>query len=101
MRSTGALHVQVGGAGIHLTQRAYAAIARQYLLAEIAGVGAEAPFVNTPIGTERETASGNFEVTPAAEGAAVGTFAKAVPVGVAAGHGAGCTHDAFMSRRVW
>lgn len=101
MRSTGALQVEVRRAGIHLAERAYSAIAHQHLLAQIAGVGAKTPFVNTPIRTERETASGNFEVTPAAEGSAVGSLAEAVSIGVAAGHGAGCAHDALMSRKVW
>jgi len=101
VRSTGPFQVNVGSAGINLAQRADAAVARQDLLAQIAGVGAKTPFVNAPIGTECETASGNFQVTPAAERAAVGSFAKAFSIGVAAGHGAGGTHEVLMSRKVW
>jgi len=88
MRSTGAFQIEVGSAGIHLAEHAYAAVTRQHLLAQVARIGAKTPFMNTPIGTECETASGNLEVTPAAERAAVVSLTKAVPVGVAAGHGA-------------
>ena len=78
MRSTGAFQFEVRRAGIHLAERAYSAVARRHLLAQIAGVGAKTPFMDAPIRTERETARGNFEVAPAAERAAVGAFAKAV-----------------------
>ena len=44
---------------------AAAAVAREDLLAEVPGIGAQAPGVDTIIGTERAPAAGNFHGTPA------------------------------------
>ena len=54
-----------------------AAIAFQYLFAKIARVGAQAPFLHAPSRTKRHAALGNFQIAPAAEIAAIGTFGKA------------------------
>lgn len=57
----------ISGASVDSAKRADAAVPDQNLLAKIPRVGAEAPFIYTPIRTECETALRNFETTPAAE----------------------------------
>jgi hypothetical protein len=63
-----------GGQAIRSTHGAYRAIAFQHFLAQMARVGAELPFFNAPVGTERETPFGNLKVAIAAEIPAIFAF---------------------------
>jgi hypothetical protein len=64
----------VGGHGVYRTDGADAVVAGKDLVAEIAGIGAETPLVDTVVGAEGAAAFGeDFEITPAAEGEVVGT----------------------------
>jgi len=59
---------------------AASAIAGEDLVAEIAGVGAKPPLVNTVVAAESTAAfSEDLEIAPAAEGQAVGSGGKFVP----------------------
>ena len=71
MGSTRAPQFPISNAGVDSADRAYATVAQQNLLAEVTGVSAEAPFVHTPIRTEREAPRWDFQATPTAEGPAV------------------------------
>jgi hypothetical protein len=63
----------VGGNGVDVADGAGAAVAGEDLFAEVAGIGAETPLVDTVVGAEGAAAFGeDFEITPAAEGEVVG-----------------------------
>ena len=72
--TTGSPELPISSAGVGPADRADAAVPTQNLLAEIAGVGAELPFMDTPIRAECESACGDFQTAPAAESAAVWSF---------------------------
>jgi hypothetical protein len=95
VNAAGALQVQISGAAVDTTNRADAAIPREYLLAQIAGVRAKAPLVDTPIRAESESAGGDLEIAPAAEGTAVPAFLERSSIRNAAGHGSGGDHKHF------
>jgi hypothetical protein len=62
----------VGSGGIDAADEADAVVAGEDLIAEVAGVGAETPLVNTVVGAEGSAAFGyDFEFAPAAQGQAV------------------------------
>jgi len=64
----------VGSDGVDVADGADAAIASEDLVAEVAGVGAETPLVDAVVVAEGAAAFGeDFQLTPAAEGEAVGT----------------------------
>jgi hypothetical protein len=63
-------HVTPQRDGIDAALRAYAVIAREYLVAKITGVGAQLPFVNAGLGTEGPASFGNFGPAPSAKRAA-------------------------------
>ena len=84
MGPTRAAQFHVGGASVDLADRANAPVPLQHLLAKVARVRAEAPFVDTPIRAERETSRRDFEATPAAEGSAVAPFRQSGAIGEAA-----------------
>jgi len=63
----------VGGDGVDAAGGADASVAGEDLVAEVAGVGAETPLVDAVFGAKCAAAFGeDFEVTPTAEGQAVG-----------------------------
>lgn len=89
----GSFECVIDGNGVGLAEGADAAVAGKDLLAEVAGVGAEPPLVDAVVGAEGTAAFGeDFELAPAAEGKAVGTFGEGVGGGAAAGKGAGGEH---------
>ena len=71
---TRATQLRVGCASVDSADRADAPVPLKNLLAKVARVGAEAPFVDTPIRAECKTPRRDFESTPAAEGPAVAPF---------------------------
>jgi hypothetical protein len=74
MGPTRAPQFPIGSAGVGSAYRANAPVPPQNLLAQVTGVGTEAPFVHTPIRTEREAPRWDFQATPTAEGPAVRPF---------------------------
>lgn len=59
---------------IEAADGADAAIPFENALAEMAGIGAQLPFLNAPFGTEGEATGRDFKLAPAAETAPVGSF---------------------------
>src|SRR5579859_605380 len=57
--------------GIDPARRAYAVIAREYLLAQIARIGAQLPFMHAIRRTESPASARDFDRAPAAEHSAV------------------------------
>ena len=60
-----------GGEAIHPADGAYAVVALQDSLPQVAGIGSDLPFLDAPFGAKREAAFWNFEIAVAAEIAAV------------------------------
>ena len=56
---------------IYFAKRATAAIASEYLLAEIAGVRPQPPFMDAPVGAESSPPAGNFHRAPATQRTAI------------------------------
>jgi hypothetical protein len=81
---TRAAQLPVGSASVDSADCANAPVPLQDLLAKVARVGAEAPFVNTPIRAERKTPRRDFETTPAAEGSPVAPFRQGCSISEAA-----------------
>jgi hypothetical protein len=78
--TTSASERSVGGDGVDVADGAAAAVAGEDLVAEIAGVGAEAPLVNAIVAAEGAATPGDdLEVTPAAERQAVGAGGELMP----------------------
>ena len=76
--ASGPLECVEGGDGVDVADGADAAIAGEYLVAEVAGVGAETPLMDAVVGTEGAAAFGeDFEFAPTAEGQAVGAWGRA------------------------
>ena len=74
------------GEGIGLADSADAAIAREDLIAEIAGIGAKTPLVDTVVGAKSATAFGeNLQLAPATEGKIVGATRERMLLGTASG----------------
>jgi hypothetical protein len=79
----------VDGDGIGLTGGADATVAGEDLFAEVAGVGAKTPLVDAVVGAEGAAAFGeDFELAPATEREAVGSFGQGVAGGSSSGEGA-------------
>lgn len=75
-----------------------AAIALEYLFADIGGLGAKLPLVNAELRAERETASRDFEGTPAAEAATIRAAWDEFAVDPTALHGPHGAHRLFLNR---
>jgi hypothetical protein len=93
MCATRAPQFPVGSAGVDPADRANAPVPLQNLLAKITGVGTEAPFVDTPIRTERKAPHWDFQATPTAERPAVAPSRQSGAIGEAARHCPGDTQD--------
>ena len=84
--AAGSFECRIDGDGIGLAEVADATVAGEDLVAEVAGVGAEAPLMDAEVGTEGSAAFGeDFELAPAAEGQAVGSGGELLALGAAAG----------------
>jgi hypothetical protein len=71
--ASGSFEGVVGCDGVDVADGTDAAVAREDLIAEVAGVGAETPLVDAVVGAEGAAAFGeDFEIAPAAEGQVVG-----------------------------
>lgn len=70
-----------------------ATIAREDLIAKVAGVGADTPLVDAIIAAKRAAPPGkDFEIAPAAEWQAVRTFCKRITGCASSGEGARNEH---------
>jgi hypothetical protein len=79
-RAARALEGRVRGDRVDVAGCAASAIAGEDLVTQISGVGAKPPLVNTVVAAEGAAAfSEDLEITPAAEGQAVGAGGKVVP----------------------
>ena len=88
--ASAALEGGVDGDGVGVAGGAAAVVAGEDLVAEIAGVGAEAVLVDAVVGAEGTAAFGeDFELAPAAEGQVVGAAGEERGSEAAAGEGAG------------
>ena len=103
--SAGSFEGVVGGDGVDVADGADSVIAGEDLVAEVAGVGAEAPLVDAVVAAEGAAAFGqDFEVAPPAEGEIVGAERELFPRGAAAGQGSGGEHALFRigcARQSW
>ena len=89
--ASGAFESSIGGDAVDMADGAAATIAREDLIAEIAGIGAETPLVNAVVTAEGATAFGkNLKLAPAAERQTVGPLRKSVARSAATGQ---CTGD--------
>jgi hypothetical protein len=71
--SAGSFEGVVGRDGVYRADGAYAVVAGEDLIAEVAGIGAETPLVDAVIAAEGAAAPGeDFEIAPAAERQFVG-----------------------------
>src|SRR5579864_6533109 len=61
-------------------------VALQHFLADIAGIGAQAPFVHAPVRAKSEPAFGDLKIAPAAQITAVRSFGEIAAIGPSAGH---------------
>jgi hypothetical protein len=87
--AAGAFEYGEDGDGVGTAQMTEAAVAGEDLLAEVAGVGAKAPLVDTVVGAEGAATSGeDFEFAPAAERAAVVAYRQSLRADAAAVEGA-------------
>lgn len=94
--ASGALERVPCGDGVDSARGADATVAAEDLLAEIAGVGAQAPLVDAVVAAKRAAAFGeDLEIAPAAERQAVGAARQSGGRDVASGEGARHSHDAF------
>jgi hypothetical protein len=91
------LQVKISRPAIDPADRTDALVAREYLLAQITGVRAKPPLMDTPIRAERESARRDLKVTPAAESPAILPFLKGGSIGKPAGHGARSAHETFLA----
>jgi hypothetical protein len=97
--ASGSLEGVVGGDGVDGADGADAAVAGEDLVAEVAGVGAEAPLVNAVVAAEGAAAFGkDFEFAPAAERQAVGTERESLTRGAPTGEGARDDHPTSEDR---
>ena len=91
--AAGSFECVVGGDGVYRAYGADAAVAGEDLVAQVAGVGAETPLVDTVVAAEGAAAfDHNFEFAPAAEGEIVGPARESVGGGAASGKSAGGEH---------
>ena len=88
--TSGSFERGVDGDGVGSAGGADASVAGEDLVAEVAGVGAEAPLVDAVVRAEGAAApSEDLEIAPAAEREAVGAGAEFAAFGVASGEGSG------------
>ncbi len=94
--SAGTLESAVDGDSIGLTGGADAVIACEDLIAEVAGVGAKPPLVDTVVGAEGAAAFGeDFQLAPTAEDKTIDSAGEGLRLGAAARQGAGGKHGCF------
>jgi hypothetical protein len=93
-RATGLFESSVDGDGVDAADGADSVVAREDLVTEIAGVGAETPLVDAVVGAEGTAAAGeDLEIAPAAEREAVGAGGELGAASeAAAGKGTGRVH---------
>lgn len=89
-----------GGDGVGTAVGADAAVAFEYLLAQVGGLGAQLPLVNAELGAEGEAAFGNFERAPAAEAPAIWAARDGFAVDPATLHCAHRAHRSFLNWRL-
>src|SRR6266849_5586529 len=95
-----ALQIQISRAGVDAANRADALVASENLLTQVACVSTKTPLVDTPVRAECEAPLRHFEVAPAAQRAPARAFLQSGSIHVAAGHGAGSTHNRYRINHV-
>ena len=81
-------HVVVLGYAIESAGSADTTVALKHTIAQVARIGAQLPFFDTPFGAEGKSPRRNFESAPTAETAATISFRKSMAVYASAAHGA-------------
>jgi len=100
MRPTCAPQFPISGSSVGPADRANATVPLQNLLAKIARVAAEAPFVHAPIRTECEASCGDFQAAPTAERPAIVSLRQSGAIGGAARHSPGSTRKRHNILRI-
>ncbi len=77
---------------VDMAERAATSVAGKHSLAKIAWIGAQAPFMDAPVGAKCQSAWRNFQRTPAAQRASAASLRKQGANGTSAGHGSLRTH---------
>ena len=91
--ASGALESSIGGYAVDMADGAAATIAREDLIAEIAGISAETPLVDAVVAAEGAATFGkNLKLAPAAERQTVRALRKSVARSAATGQSAGDEH---------
>src|ERR1700730_9448754 len=70
-------------------------VALEHFLADVAWIGAQAPFVYAPIRAESEAAFRDLKIAPTAQITAVCPFGKIAAIGPSAGHCSLRTHLSY------
>ena len=96
--ASGAAELARGGKGVDAASGAYAAITQEDLIAQICGLGAQLPFVNTEVGAEGKAARWHLERAPAAEAAPVRSARDRFAVDPTALHDAREAHSFVVAR---
>ena len=89
MNTARPLQIEQRRGRIDFAYRAHASVTSKHLLAKVARIGAQLPFVDAEIGAEGESPGRDFEIAPSAERSAIGTLFDRGAIGKTAGHGAG------------
>lgn len=69
-----------------------ASIPVEYTFSQVAGIAAQLPLLDAPVGAEGQPAGAHFEAAPTAETTATFTLGKSGAIGWSAGHGAPDAH---------
>jgi hypothetical protein len=80
------------GFRVQAALRAHAAVAREYLLPQISGIGAQPPFVDAFLGAEREASLRHLGPTPPADVTAMRAFGLVPPIYPSTGLRSACAH---------
>ncbi len=91
--ATGSLQPAERFQRVDFAEGAAASITSEHLLAKIAGVGPQPPFVHTPVGTKCSPATWNFQRAPAAQYAAILAHRELGADGASTGHRSLRTHQ--------
>jgi hypothetical protein len=96
-RIFGSLESDVGLHGVGPAEHTYSLVTQEDLLAQVPGVRAQTPLVNTILGTEGEAPGRHFKRAPAAKTASVFSFRQRISMDVSARHRSLGAHLAWVS----
>lgn len=92
-------HAAQFGDAIETADSADAAVPLEDALAEMTGVTAQLPLFDAPFGTEGEAPGRNFQIAPAAEATAIGTFGQRGAIDRPAFHDSLAAHENRIQRK--